>query len=206
MLFCLLLGTSCLLSAETYKWVDEHGITHHSLYPPEKLKALGLKTVYERDFNNSSSSTPNLKTPISEESSSNLSYRNQVVDTAPPTPSNTEPKIKSVPQGTQNMVNAFTKSILKDHGDAEQLDCSKAVSNAHYSIDNMLDVGKRNVEGGYGDKNKFKKISADLKKARRQITLSECRSAKGQVAGFYKCMSNDYNHIMNCGKKYNYGD
>lgn len=127
------------------------------------------------------------------------------IDTRTPNVSSNS-QIKTLPDGAQQVADSMTKTLLKDHGDSKELDCAKAVENAHYSIDSMLDVGERNYKGGYIVKSKYMEMTKNLKKARRQISLSECRSSRGNVKGFYTCMTNSYNHVMNCGKKYDYGD
>lgn len=105
----------------------------------------------------------------------------------------------------KEMADSFAEEILRDKGDAPEVDCEKAVFNAKDSIDTMLSVGKKNYEGGYIQEAEYKKMSEGLKKIQRKISMSECAGATGDVKGFYKCMSNDYNHVASCGKKYNYG-
>lgn len=115
------------------------------------------------------------------------------------------PTAKQLPEDVQTMANSMAQGILKDNGDAESLDCSKAVSNAKYSVQNMLEVGAKNYKAGFIPKDNYMVMKKNLEQAKRQISVAECRSSKGQVKGFYTCMSNSYNHVMRCGKKYNYG-
>lgn len=89
---------------------------------------------------------------------------------------------------------------------ADGPNCSKAVANAQDSIDTMLEVGEKNYKGGYIKESEYTKVSTELKKIRQQISMSECQSSQGDVRGFYTCMSNDYNHVAMCGKKYKYGE
>ncbi|AJQ92422.1 DUF4124 domain-containing protein [Gynuella sunshinyii] len=127
---------------------------------------------------------------------------------APPstsTPAGSPEAQKKLNGAAKEFVDALTDEILKDHGDAKELNCKKAVMNANDYIDTMINVGKKNFDSGYMAENEYKKVTVALKRIKSTISISECQNSKGSVQGFYKCMSNDANHLISCGKKYNYG-
>ncbi len=111
---------------------------------------------------------------------------------------------RTVPPQVQEAAEGLTAAILSNDDPASTLDCSAAVENARYSIDSMLEVGRKNVKDGYMDKAEYDQTAAALKQVRRSVSVSECNSAKGSVRDFYLCMSNGMNHIVACGEKHNY--
>lgn len=114
-------------------------------------------------------------------------------------------KSKKLTPKMQSSAKKMADEVTKDHGDAKKVNCSKAVSNAKSSIEKMLSVGKQNLDDGHMQKSQYTVMSAELKRIKGQISTSECNKASGRTLGFYKCMSNSSNHVINCGKKYNYG-
>ena len=115
-------------------------------------------------------------------------------------------KTKELDGETKEFAESIAQEILRDNGDAEAVDCGRSVNNAHDSIDTMLSVSERNYKTGYLAESEYREASTKLRQSRSQISVSECQGASGNTAGFYKCMTNDYNHIVTCGKKYDYGD
>lgn len=115
-------------------------------------------------------------------------------------------KTKELDGEAKEFAEALAQEVLRDNGDAEAVDCGRSVNNAHDSIDTMLSVSERNYKSGYMAEAEYREASSKLREIRRQISVSECQGASGNTAGFYKCMTNDYNHIVTCGKKYDYGD
>lgn len=113
-----------------------------------------------------------------------------------------ENKTKPIPKEIEELDNSLKDGLLKDHGDSEKVDCKKAVSNSLSGINTMLEVGAKNYRDGYMEKSTYDKQSKALRKIKSEISISDCRNASDQKLGFYKCMSNDYNHVAHCGKKY----
>lgn len=108
-------------------------------------------------------------------------------------------------QNLQSMDSSVMSALLKDHGDASVVNCSSAVNNAKSSIKEMSNVSNLYRYGGYTTKSKHTKLVSELQRINRKISMSECKNASGNTLGFYKCMTNQYNHIVGCGKKYSYG-
>lgn len=119
--------------------------------------------------------------------------------------SDSAPAPKQLTGGAKDLADSFAKEIMRDKGDAAEVNCKKAVNNAKGSIDTMLSVGKKNYKDGYIKDAEYRKMSTKLKQIKSKISISECQRSKGKTQGFYKCMSNGANHVASCGKKYNYG-
>ncbi|WP_189399164.1 DUF4124 domain-containing protein [Arenicella chitinivorans] len=113
---------------------------------------------------------------------------------------------KKIDGEVAEFADVMAREILRDNGDAESVDCGRSVRNAHDSIDTMLSVGERNYKTGYLAEAQYREASTKLRQIKTQISVSECQSATGNTAGFYQCMTNNYNHVVTCGKKYDYGD
>lgn len=111
---------------------------------------------------------------------------------------------KPIPKKIEKVAMGLRDALLEDHGDSDQVDCKNAVSNALSGIDTMLEVGLKNHRDGYIVKSTYEKQSAGLREIRNNISLSKCESSSGDELGFYKCMSNSYNHVAQCGQKYNF--
>lgn len=82
------------------------------------------------------------------------------------------------------------------------LDCPKAVENARYGVETMLEVGEKNVRGGYMDAAQFNAAATPLRALLPNLTQADCEAAEGNKRAFYQCMSSDYNHVLACGKAY----
>lgn len=85
-----------------------------------------------------------------------------------------------------------------------ELNCPKAVENARYGVETMLEVGEKNVKGGYMKVEQFDQAAAPLRALLPQLTVADCEVAEGNKRGFYQCMSSDYNHVMACGQAHPY--
>lgn len=114
--------------------------------------------------------------------------------------------MKAIPQEAQPLIDAAKKEILRDKGDSDKVNCPKAVANAKDVLDTMYTTGRKNVADGYASRERYMEVEAGLKKIERRISIAECQTARGDVLGFYKCMSNPANHIVMCGSKYHYGE
>lgn len=95
---------------------------------------------------------------------------------------------------------ALAREMLKVQDGSPELACPKAVQNARYSVETMLDVGARNVQGGYLEAAEFDKAAVPLRAMLPLLTVADCEAARGNKRAFYRCMSSDYNHALACGK------
>lgn len=83
-----------------------------------------------------------------------------------------------------------------------ELDCPKAVENARYGVETMLEVGEKNVRGGYMKVEQFNAAATPLRALLPNLTQADCDAAAGNKRAFYQCMSSDYNHVLACAKAY----
>lgn len=104
----------------------------------------------------------------------------------------------------KEMATAFLKTTDTGSNDVNKLDCKKAVFNAKDGIDTMLSVGEKNYKGGHLSETEYEKTKSELTKIEKRVTYENCSNAKGTDLSFYKCMSNDNNHVAHCGKKHNF--
>ncbi len=118
-------------------------------------------------------------------------------------PSTTEGK-KQLSPDAQNAAEEFSKGLMSNTSKANSMNCAKALENGRYSIDQMLENGRKNYRDGYIDKEKFDKVSDMLTKVRGRISINECETSTGNIRDFYLCLSNPTNIIAACGSKYNY--
>lgn len=114
------------------------------------------------------------------------------------------PAKKKIPKETQEFADAAAKELGKVKPSSAPLSCANAVSNIVSQVDTMLEVGKKNVKGGYIDSAEYEKGAAKLRAARSEVSVADCQSATGNKKSFYKCMSSDMNHVSGCSKSYPY--
>ncbi|WP_421568720.1 hypothetical protein [Stenotrophomonas sp. PD6] len=98
----------------------------------------------------------------------------------------------------------IAQQLLKVREGETELNCAKAVENARYGVETMLEVGEKNVRGGYLPAEQFNASAAPLRALLPQLTLTDCEAADGNKRAFYQCMSSDYNHVLACGKSHPY--
>ncbi|MGE8215865.1 hypothetical protein D3C87_301940 [compost metagenome] len=91
-------------------------------------------------------------------------------------------------------------ALLAVHDADAALACPKAVENARYSVETMLEVGQKNVQGGYLPAADFERSAVPLRALLPQIRLDDCEAAQGNRRAFYRCMSSDYNHALACAR------
>ncbi|MCF7749712.1 hypothetical protein KQ945_03055 [Bacillus subtilis subsp. subtilis] len=118
--------------------------------------------------------------------------------TVPPAPSQ-----QQAPSAREQAVldaEAVAREMMKVQDGATELACPKAVQNARYSVETMLEVGTRNVQGGYLEAAEFDKAAVPLRAMLPLLTVADCEAASGNKRAFYQCMSSDYNHALACGK------
>lgn len=98
----------------------------------------------------------------------------------------------------------IAQHLLKVQDEPAELDCAKAVENARYGVETMLEVGEKNVKGGYMKPEQFASAAAPLRALLPQLTVADCEAAKDNKRAFYQCMSSDYNHVMACAQAHPY--
>lgn len=96
----------------------------------------------------------------------------------------------------------MAKALLEVRQHEAELDCPKAVDNARYGVETMLEVGEKNVRGGYLEAEQFNAAATPLRALLPNLTQADCDAAEGNKRAFYQCMSSDYNHVLACGKAY----
>lgn len=98
----------------------------------------------------------------------------------------------------------IARQLLQVREGENELNCAKAVKNARYGVETMLEVGEKNVRGGYLAAEQFNASAAPLRALLPQLTTADCEQAEGNKRAFYQCMSSDYNHVLACGKAHPY--
>jgi hypothetical protein len=94
----------------------------------------------------------------------------------------------------------IARQLLQVRDGENELNCAKAVENARYGVETMLEVGEKNVRGGYLAAEQFNASAAPLRALLPQLTRADCEASEGNKRAFYQCMSSDYNHVLACGK------
>ncbi len=97
-------------------------------------------------------------------------------------------------------VDQLAAALLEVRDGDAPLACPKAVENARYSVETMLEVGQKNVQGGYLPAADFERAAVPLRALLPQLSLADCEAAAGNKRAFYRCMSSDYNHALACAK------
>ena len=104
----------------------------------------------------------------------------------------------------QRDADEIAQHLLDVHDREVELNCAKAVDNARYGVETMLEVGAKNVKGGYMKAEQFNATAVPLRALLPQLTVADCEAADGNKRAFYQCMSSDYNHVLACGKAHPY--
>jgi len=105
---------------------------------------------------------------------------------------------KTLPPEAQAAVEGIAQGLLAVHDTDVELSCDKAVENARYGLETMLEVGQKNADGGYIDRADFDAKAVKLRAALAEVTPQDCAAATGEKQAFYRCMSSDYNHVAAC--------
>lgn len=116
----------------------------------------------------------------------------------PPQGTSAEPPPKQLPTQVKEDVEAIATQLLKVQDSDTELACEKAVENARYGMETMLEVGQRNRDGGYLTAADFDRLAGPIKERLVTTTLADCQTAQGTRQAFYRCMSSDYNHVIAC--------
>jgi len=105
-----------------------------------------------------------------------------------------------LPPQVQADAEAIATELLKVQRTDAELSCPKAVENARYGLETMLEVGAKNVAGGYMDAARFETLAAPMRELLPQFTVADCEASADGKRDFYQCMSSDYNHVLACAK------
>ncbi|MGX5729437.1 hypothetical protein ACWKWK_02775 [Pseudoxanthomonas beigongshangi] len=115
-------------------------------------------------------------------------------------PERVDNAVRSLPPQVQEDVNDIARQLLKVQDSNAELSCPKAVENARWGVETMLEVGERNLRDGYLSRVDYDRMATPLKAQLEGLTLADCENASGARHEFYRCMSSDYNHVMACAK------
>lgn len=112
-------------------------------------------------------------------------------DTSPP---------RALNPDVQADANAIAAHLAQVSDTDVALACDKAVENARYGVETMLEVGEKNLRDGYMTQAAYDAVTPALQSLLNVLTVQDCNAASGTRRDFYQCMSSDYNHIVACGK------
>ena len=107
---------------------------------------------------------------------------------------------RELPPRVREDVDAITRQLLQVRDADNELSCARAVENGRSGVETMLEVGQRNLDGGYLARADFDRMAAPLRTQLEGLTLADCEGATGERREFYRCMSSDYNHVLACAK------
>jgi len=170
-----------------YKWVDAEGKTHYgSQPPPSKADTEPMKLQSTNGTGGSAA--------IGSSSKSGGSAR--------PKQEYNPDGTKKIPKDVQEFGEGLQKSLGKVNDKQVPLNCATAVDNIHYQADTMLEVGQKNVHGGYMTQAAFDKMAPQIREAKTKYSVADCQGASGNKQAFYQCMSSSYNHVSGCDKQF----
>ncbi|MGI0118237.1 DUF4124 domain-containing protein [Zooshikella sp. RANM57] len=104
--------------------------------------------------------------------------------------------------GNQKLSKGLANLIMKDYGDASELDCQKAVDNGNYSLDVMQENIRKSLKNGYISREKYEKGSAEFEKLRITLAEDKCENSSNEWRKYYLCLTNSMNTIFSCANKY----
>ncbi|MBD9470181.1 hypothetical protein [Pseudoxanthomonas sp. PXM01] len=107
---------------------------------------------------------------------------------------------RALPADVQADVEAIAEQLAQVSDTETALACSKAVDNARYGVETMLEVGEKNLRDGYLTPSAYDAMAPALRSLLGVLSVQDCESASGPRRDFYQCMSSDYNHVLACGK------
>jgi len=159
--------------ADIYKWVDAEGVTHFGSQPPIELAVkkveIGAGRVKTRDVANP------------------YSQRFKEVK-----------KNKEIDAGTGAVAKALTAHLSTVSDNGVDLNCRKAVNNGQHWAKKMYQTSVKNKEDGYVTDANFNQMVSSIEQAQKEMTVSNCESASGKEIEFYRCLSDDDNHLIAC--------
>lgn len=121
-------------------------------------------------------------------------------DAAQPPPTG----IQALPPEVKRDAEDIARHLATVQDEDTALDCPKAVENARYGVQTMLEVGAKNVAGGYLPAETFTAMATPMRTLLAGLTEADCTAATGNKRAFYQCISSDYNHVLACGKAHPY--
>lgn len=107
---------------------------------------------------------------------------------------------RALPADVRADVEAIAEQLAQVSDTETTLSCSKAVDNARYGVETMLEVGEKNLRDGYMTQSAYDAMAPALRSLLGVLSMQDCESASGPRRDFYQCMSSDYNHVLACGK------
>lgn len=110
-------------------------------------------------------------------------------------------EVRKLPENVRKDVDDIARHLLEVQRTDVELACGKAVENARWGLQTMLEVGERNMAGGYLSRADFEASAGPLRTMLAGITDDDCNAATGSRQAFYRCMSSDYNHVMACARQ-----
>jgi hypothetical protein len=110
------------------------------------------------------------------------------------------PAPRALPADAQAEINAIAEHLSQVSDPAPALACGKAVENARWGVEAMLEVAGKNLRGGYLSQADHDAAAPQLKALLAVLTTDDCAAATGERRAFYQCMSSDDNHVFACGK------
>lgn len=158
-----------------YKWVDAEGKTHYGSQPPPSAK-----------------SSEALKLSGASTGTEGRSRTRAVEYNADGT--------RKIPKDVQELAQGMEEALKKRDGNEVPLNCVAAVKNIQDQSDVMLEMGAKNVRGGYITKADFEAQAAGLRKAKSETNVARCNSSTGRDRALYQCMSNGNNHLLSCSQ------
>lgn len=112
--------------------------------------------------------------------------------------SSTSDPLDKLDPAARTMAEAMKKEIMKDHGNATELDCAKAVTNGTDQINIYVAQAKRNLDGGYITEENYSQIEYVFGVVRSKMSTSACQASSGVERDFYLCLANDMNAAVMC--------
>ena len=110
------------------------------------------------------------------------------------------PATRTLPADVQADVIAIAEHLSKVSDPAPALACDKAVENARWGVETMLEVAGKNLRSGYLSQADHDAAAPPLRALLDVLTTDDCAAATGERRAFYQCMSSDYNHVYACSK------
>ncbi|MBD9437106.1 hypothetical protein IB223_13465 [Pseudoxanthomonas sp. PXM03] len=107
---------------------------------------------------------------------------------------------RELPPDVQADVTAIAGHLAQVSDTSPALSCDKAVENARWGVETMLEVGEKNLRAGYMSQPAYDAAIPALKRLLAALAAEDCAAATGARRDFYQCMSSDYNHVYACGK------
>ncbi len=162
--------------ADIYKWVDDEGVTHFGTQPPAQQAVEGVDL---------SSSGVKLKTIGTDPYAEKIRNSGAAV---------------LLDQEVDVVAGALTGVLSEISENEVDLDCKVAVKNGQHWASKMYEASAKNNSDGYVTDAKFNEMAASIRQAQQLMTVDSCENSTGTEAEFYRCLSNDENHLIACDK------